>query len=84
MAQEYKVRIEVELPDEARERIDRAIQRAVLLELAGTDVANGYSVVLGAAREKADGERLEFGGRFKPGGPIINGITVREDLAPFL
>lgn len=43
---EFKVRIDVQLPTEAFDRIERAIQRAVLAELADVDVASGYSVAL--------------------------------------
>lgn len=43
---EFKVRIDVELPEDVFDRIERAIQKAVLSELAETDVADGYSVVM--------------------------------------
>jgi hypothetical protein len=41
---EFKVTIDVRLPEDALDRIERAIQKAVLIELADTDVADGYSV----------------------------------------
>lgn len=41
---EFKVTIDVKLPQDALDRIERAIQKAVLIELADTDVADGYSV----------------------------------------
>jgi hypothetical protein len=50
---EFKVRVDVQLPEEALARIDRAIQKAVLHELAETDVADGYSVIM---RAPASGE----------------------------
>jgi hypothetical protein len=42
---EFKVTIDVKLPQDALDRIERAIQKAVLNELADTDVADGYSVL---------------------------------------
>ena len=41
--QEFRVGIEgIELPPETVDRITRAIQKAVLTELAGTDIAVGF------------------------------------------
>ncbi len=41
---EFKVVIDVELPQDAYQRIERAIQKAVITQLAETDVASDYSV----------------------------------------
>ena len=88
----FKVRIDVELPSEVLERIERAIQKAVLTELADTDVASGYSVVMrapangeGAAAgaggpEPLSADRRE-GGVTDPFGSFgsTDGIWIRED-----
>jgi hypothetical protein len=78
--QEFKVKIDVELPEDGRHRIERAIQRAVLSELAETDLADGYSVILrpGAAGSKFD-EPFERGEEpFDPGRTA--GIWIREEV----
>jgi len=63
----FKVEVDVQLPEEALARIDRAIQKAVLHELADTDVANGYSVIMRhrgpAHRRRPPALRLGGGGR---------------------
>jgi len=89
---EFKVRIDVELPEEARDRIERAIQKAVLNELADTDLADGYSVVMRAPANADDptaaaAERSLLGGRSELGLPDdvlggsggTDGIWIRED-----
>jgi hypothetical protein len=58
----FKVRLDVELPSEALERIERAIQRAVLAELAETDVANGYSVLMRAPADEGAADAGAAGG----------------------
>jgi hypothetical protein len=58
----FRVRIDVALPSEVLDRIERAVQKAVLTELADTDVASGYSVVM---RVPANG-----GGGAGAGGPV--------------
>jgi hypothetical protein len=79
--QQFRVRIDVELPEEACHRIERAIQKAVLSELAETDVADGYSVVMRApagddagAAEAADMEGDLFGGSGS-----TDGIWIRDE-----
>lgn len=86
----FKVRLDVALPSEVLDRIERAIQRAVLTELAETDVADGYSVVMRVpanvepTAEGASGpipaDRPE-GGEFDPfpGTGPTDGIWIRED-----
>jgi hypothetical protein len=85
---EYKVRIDIELPEEAFDRIEGAIQKAVLNELADTDVADRYSVVM---RVPADGgdkaaaaEEADFGGggadvRDPFGDGSTDGIWIRDE-----
>ena len=51
---EFKVTIDVKLPQDALDRIERAIQKAVLVELADTDVADGYSVALRVPADRGD------------------------------
>jgi hypothetical protein len=89
----FKVRLDVELPSEALDRIERAIQKAVLTELAETDVANGYSVLMRApADEGATGAGAAGGAggpmgseRPEPGLPdplgdlVVDGIWIREE-----
>ena len=50
---EFKVTIDVKLPQDALDRIERAIQKAVLNELADTDVADGYSVLMRVPPERS-------------------------------
>jgi hypothetical protein len=42
---EFKVVVDADLGDATLQRLEKAIQKAVLLELADTDVADGYSVL---------------------------------------
>jgi hypothetical protein len=74
---EFKVRIDIHLPEEVFDRIEGAIQKAVLNELAETDVADGYSVLMRApadrvAAEAATADAPRRGG----GGP--EGADVRD------
>lgn len=85
-AREFKVRIDVPLPDEVHSRIERAIQRAVLMELADTDVANGYSVTLRVPSERPAADVSGGGGdpgRLDPsifgGDGSTDGIWIREE-----
>lgn len=55
---EFKVVVDVELGPEVHERLAKAIQKAVLMELADVDVAGGYSVVF-----QGDDLREIVGGR---------------------
>ncbi|HEX8581444.1 MAG TPA: hypothetical protein VF640_03910 [Acidimicrobiales bacterium] len=87
-AKEFKVRIDVPLPDELHARIERAVQRAVLIELAGADVANGYSVAFRAPKEREAADApggLGDSGRFDPstfpGNGSTAGIWIREERA---
>jgi hypothetical protein len=48
---EFTVRVDLDLPAEVVTRIERAIQSAVLMQLAAIDVAGGYSVVMHAPAE---------------------------------
>ncbi len=50
---EFKVAIDIALPSEALQRIERAMQTAVLAELATIDVADGYSVRMHAPTDEA-------------------------------
>lgn len=54
---EFKVVVDVELGPDVHDRLARAIQKAVLIELADVDVAGGYSVDFhgGADREIVGG-----------------------------
>jgi hypothetical protein len=60
----FRVRIDVALPSEVLDRIERAVQKAVLTELADTDIASGYSVVM---RVPANGDSGTGAGA---GGPV--------------
>ena len=66
---EFKVVIDVELPEDAYQRIERAIQRAVITQLADTDVASDYSVSFRGV-EPGAAERIGPGGQ-------TDGIYVR-------
>jgi hypothetical protein len=66
---EFKVTIDVKLPQDALDRIERAIQKAVLIELADTDVADGYSVLM---RVPADGDRQTAAAQLPP----LDGIVI--------
>jgi len=85
---EFKVRIDVDLPPEAHERIERAVQRAVLHELAETDVADGFSVAMrfpaesDAATQASD--RLGGSPSDLIGGPILEGIWIRDEPSDLL
>jgi len=86
---EFKVRIDVELPPEAHERIERAIQRAVLHELAETDVADGFSVQMRLPAEGSGGEEAADQGLDGPdlgsfGGPVLDGIWIRDEQTAVL
>jgi hypothetical protein len=75
---EFKVTIDVKLPQDALDRIERAIQKAVLIELADTDVADGYSV---ATRAPADpGDRQIAGAQLRP---PLDGIVIRPPSDEF-
>ena len=65
---EFKVVIEVDLPAETYQRIERAIQKAVITQLADTDVASDYSVALRA---------VEPGARAIGPGGSTDGIYIR-------
>lgn len=71
---EFKVRIDIQLPEEALDRIEGAIQKAVLNELADTDVADRYSVVMRAPADRGGPEAAEAD--FGVGGP--EGADVRD------
>lgn len=80
----FAVRIDVELPQEVLDRVERAVQKAVLTELADTDIADGYSVLMrapvgreGEAAEALVGERTERDPLAGLGG-ATSGIWVRE------
>lgn len=86
MTQEFKVRIDIELPENAHERIERAIQKAVLTELADIDVADGYSV---AMRVRGDKDRPiaaseEEGGIPDPLTEGLDGMEIRHPPEEFL
>lgn len=68
---EFKVAIDVKLPQDALDRIERAIQKAVLIELADTDVADGYSVVMRVPADQAD--KQSAAARIAP----LDGIVIR-------
>lgn len=51
---EFRVGIDLDLDERAVARIEKAIQKAVLIELASTDVADGYSVALRAPQLAED------------------------------
>lgn len=70
---EFKVTIDVKLPQDALDRIERAIQKAVLIELADTDVADGYSVLM---RVPADPGDQQIAGAQLP--PPLDGIVIRQ------
>lgn len=89
---EFKVRIDIELPGEAFDRIEGAIQKAVLNELADTDVADRYSVVMRAPADRGDfkaaaADAPDFGGggpegadvRDPFGGGSTDGIWIRDE-----
>jgi hypothetical protein len=83
LTQEYKVRIDIELPDGAHERIERAIQKAVLTELADIDIADGYSVAMRVGdRPVAASE--EEGGIPDPLTEGLDGIDIRRPPEEFL
>jgi hypothetical protein len=74
---EFKVTIDVKLPQDALDRIERAIQKAVLIQLADTDVADGYSVDM---RVPADaGDRQIAGAQIPP----LDGIVIRPQSDEF-
>jgi hypothetical protein len=91
---EFKVGIDLELPSDVLERIGRAIQKAVLTELADVDVASGYSVVLRgpngsggvAGREAAAGVLSDAPEDDEPtvlpGLESTDGIWIREEEPP--
>lgn len=56
---DFTVHIGVTLPEDAVTRIERAIQQAVLRELADTQLADGYAVSLRAPRGEDDVPDLE-------------------------
>lgn len=69
---EFKVTIDVKLPQDALDRIERAIQKAVLIELADTDVADGYSVLMRVPANPGD---RQIAGAQLP--PPLDGIVIR-------
>ncbi|HEV7807167.1 MAG TPA: hypothetical protein VGO80_15200 [Solirubrobacteraceae bacterium] len=69
---EFKVTIDVKLPQDALDRIERAIQKAVLVELADTDVADGYSVIMRVPADKGD---RQIAAAQLP--PPLDGIVIR-------
>ena len=87
VGKEFKVRIDVQMSEEALDRIDRAIQKAVLHELAETDVADGYSVIMRAPASGAPAS--EFTPADRPRGEEFpdpfaglgstDGIWIREE-----
>jgi hypothetical protein len=87
---EYRVAIEIDLQPEVLDRIGRAIQRAVLIELADIDVANDYSVALRGPRYEeqdvsmsASDEGSVLGRDPGPLGiPQLDGIWIREEQLP--
>jgi hypothetical protein len=75
---EFKVTIDVKLPQDALDRIERAIQKAVLIELADTDVADGYSVLM---RVPADpGDRQAAAAQLPP----LDGIVISPQSSELL
>ncbi|MDX6706620.1 MAG: hypothetical protein QOI48_2466 [Solirubrobacteraceae bacterium] len=75
---EFKVTIDVKLPQDALDRIERAIQKAVLIELADTDVADGYSVLM---RVPADpGDRQTAAAQLPP----LDGIVISPQSSELL
>jgi hypothetical protein len=78
---EFKVRVDVELPQETLDRIEKAIQRAVLSTLADVDVADGYSVVM-RVPDVVSAEEVIGGGRPRDpigGGGATEGIWIRDE-----
>jgi hypothetical protein len=67
------VTIDVKLPEDALDRIERAIQKAVLIELADTDVADGYSVLMRVPADSGDGQ---IAAAELP--PLLRGIVIRQ------
>lgn len=86
----FKVRVDLDLPEESFNRINQAIHRAVLMELASEDVANGYSVALrpppddraaSASARLADSDNGDgFPPEIDPLGSITpDGMWIREE-----
>lgn len=76
-SKEFKVRIDVKLPPEVQKRIERAIQKAVLTELAEVDVASGYSVNLHGPDARTGADDDAFG---PPGKRIAtDGIWIKDE-----
>jgi hypothetical protein len=76
---EFKVTIDVKLPQDALERIQRAIQKAVLIELADTDVADGYSVLMRVPADRDDRQVAAAQPQ-----PPLDGIVIRPDSSELL
>ena len=84
VGREWKVRIDVDLPQEAHDRITRAIQRAALTEIAELDVANGFSISLRGPGERGtapvrEGEEDPFSHDL-PGGGLgqTDGLVAKD------
>jgi hypothetical protein len=74
---DFTVHVGITLPEEAVTRIERAIQQAVLREIADTDLARGYAVALRAPRGEDDAPDLEpppLGIWIEPTEPLGDGI----------
>ena len=84
MTQEYKVRIDIELPEDAHQRIERAIQKAVLTELADIDVADGYSVALRVRGDKDKPVSASDEGGIGPFAPVLDGMEIAGPPEEFL
>jgi hypothetical protein len=90
----FKVRIDVDLPGEVLDRIERAVQKAVLTELADADIAGGYSVVMRVPANGDGGSAAGAGGPAPadrpeggdipplPGLQQTDGIWIREERNP--
>ncbi|MEP6651606.1 MAG: hypothetical protein ABJA74_17085 [Lapillicoccus sp.] len=75
---DFTVHVGLTLPDEAIARITKAIQRAVLLELADTDLPNGYAVGLRAPGSRDDDPKTKvpLGIWIEPQDPTVSDVPV--------
>lgn len=81
----WKVQIDLELAENERDRVTLAIQKAVLAELSGFDLPNGYAAKLigpgGRGRPVERESEPEVGAKGRPSGAHVQDPTTLPDPA---